>query len=410
MFFTIDGGKKWTQLKGGMPTISVRDLAIQKRENDLVVATFGRSLYVLDDYTPLRSLKPEMLSQEAMLFPVKNSMMYIQSQPLGGRGKAFQGETFFTADNPPFGATFTYFLKEAPKTRKQKRQEAEKEAERKGAALAYPALADLSAEEEEEAPSVTLTVADSAGRVVRRLNGPLTPGINRASWDLRYPAPTLAPPRPAEADEDPFADPPGGPMVMPGKYSVTLAKRVNGITTQLAGAQEFNVFVEGQSSMPAADRAALVEFQQRVARLQRAASGALETANQLKARIGQIKRALHETPAAEARLTDDAVSIEKRTNDILRSLRGDNALRQRQETLPPSIVERVGTIVSDQRMSTSAPTQTQKDHYTAAAQEFDRVLAQLRGLIETDLMRLEKGMEAAGAPWTPGRIPEWKDN
>ena len=154
----------------------------------------------------------------------------------------------------------------------------------------------------------------------------------------------------------------------------------------------------------------MLEFQQKVARLQRAVSGALETANQLKARIGQIKRALHETPAAESKLTDDAASIDKRTNDILRALRGDNALRQRQETLSASIIERVGTIVGDQRMSTSAPTQTQRNHYAAAAQEFERVLGQLRGLIETDLAKLEKAMEAAGAPWTPGRIPEWKDN
>jgi hypothetical protein len=410
VFFTIDGGHKWIQLKGGMPTISVRDLAIQKRENDLVVATFGRSIYILDNYTPLRVLKPEMLNQEAALFPIKDSMMYIQSQPLGGRGKAFQGEAFFTAENPPFGATFTYFLKDVPKTRKQKRQEAENEAERKGAPLSYPSMAELSSEEEEEAPSIIFTITDSNGRTVRRLNAPLSMGINRVSWDLRYPAPTLAPPRPPDGEEDPFAEPPGGPLVMPGRYAVTLSKRVNGVTSPLAGPQEFNVFVEGQVEMSAADRAALVEFQQKVARLQRAVSGALETANQVKTRLVQIKRALHETPAAEAKLTDDAASIEKRTNDILRRLRGDVALRQRQETLPPSIVERVSTIVSDQRMSTAAPTQTQRQHYEVAAQEFEQVLSQLRPLVEGDLTRLEKAMEAAGAPWTPGRIPEWKDN
>ncbi len=118
LYFTIDGGQKWIQLKGGMPVISVRDLAIQRRENDLVVGTFGRSIYILDDYTPLRMLKPEMLTQEATLFPVKDAMMYIQSQPLGGRGKSFQGEAFFTADNPPFGATFTYYLKGVAKDEK----------------------------------------------------------------------------------------------------------------------------------------------------------------------------------------------------------------------------------------------------------------------------------------------------
>jgi hypothetical protein len=197
---------------------------------------------------------------------------------------------------------------------------------------------------------------------------------------------------------------------MPGKYSVALAKRVNGAISKLSAPQEFTVFVEGQAAMSGPDRAALVEFQQKVARLQRAVSGALETSNQLRTRLGQIKRALHETPAAEAKLLEDAATIEKRNNELLRALRGDTALRQRQEILPPSISERVNTIVSDQRMSTSAPTQTQKDHYAASAQEFEAVLSRLRSLIEGDLTRLEKAMEAAGAPWTPGRIPDWKDN
>src|SRR5436190_1302103 len=148
LFFSIDGGKKWIQLKGGLPTISVRDLAIQKRENDLVVATFGRSLYVLDNYTPLRLLKQEMLKQDALLFPVKDSLMYIQAQPIGGRGKMFQGESFFNAENPPFGATFTYYLKEELKTKKAKRQEAEREALKKNAAINLPGRAELQAEEE----------------------------------------------------------------------------------------------------------------------------------------------------------------------------------------------------------------------------------------------------------------------
>ena len=127
LFFTVDGGQKWIQLNGNLPTIQVRDLVIQRRENDLVVGTFGRGIYILDNYTPLRSITPEMLKQDA-LFPVKDALMYIQSQPLGGRGKSFQGESFYTADNPPFGATFTYYLKEELKTKKAKRQEAERKA------------------------------------------------------------------------------------------------------------------------------------------------------------------------------------------------------------------------------------------------------------------------------------------
>ena len=408
LFFSIDGGQKWIQLKGGLPTIQVRDLAIQKRENDLVVGTFGRGIYILDNYTPLRLLKPEMLKEEAQLFPVKDALMYIQAQPLGGRGKSFQGESFFTAENPPFGATFTYYLKDELKTRKAKRQEAEKEAAKKNAAVAFPSQSELRAEEEEEASAIIITVTDASGRVVRRLTGPVTAGMQRIAWDLRYPPPSLPPP-PNPETEDPFNEGPAGPLVMPGAYKVSVAKRVDGVMTPLAQPQEFQLAVEGQAGMSAPDRIALVEFQQKVARLQRAVQGALEAANALKPRLVLIRRALLDTPSAGDKLLDDAATLDKRTNDILRALRGDNALRARNINVPPSISDRVGDIVGSQRMSSARPTQTQVNQYSAAAQEFDQVLTQLRQLIESDLARLEKQMEAAGAPWTPGRIPEWKD-
>ena len=167
--------------------------------------------------------------------------------------------------------------------------------------------------------------------------------------------------------------------------------------------------VPGQEGMPAAERAALVEFQQKVARLQRAVQGALEAANALKPRLTLIRRALLETPGVGDRLLDEATALDKRTNEILRALRGDNALRARNINLPPSINERVGDIVNSQRLSTARPTQTQINQYALAAQDFEQTLAQLRQLIERDLATLEKQMEAAGAPWTPGRIPEWKD-
>ena len=408
LYFSIDGGQKWIQLKGGFPTIQVRDLAIQKRENDLVLGTFGRGIYILDNYGPLRSLKPEMLKQDGLLFPVKDGLMYIMAQPLGGRGKSFQGESFYTAENPPFGATFTYYLKEDLKTRKTKRQEAERDAQRKAAPIGWPSQSDLRAEEEEEAPAVIFTISDSSGRVVRRLTGPITAGIQRVSWDLRYPAPTLPPP-PNPETEDPFNEGPAGPLVMPGSYKVTAARRVDGVLTPMGQAQEFQVIVEGQDRMAPADRETLHEFQQKVARLQRAVQGAQATANALKPRLVAIRRALLETPAAPEKLLDDAAALDKRTNEILRALQGDQALRQRNMNLPPSISERVGEIVGSQRMSTARPTQTQMDQYAAAAQDFEITLNQLRQLIEGDLATLEKQMEAAGAPWTPGRIPEWKD-
>lgn len=407
LFFSVDGGQKWIQLKGGLPTIAVRDLNIQKRENDLVLGTFGRGIYILDNYTPLRLLKPEMLRQEAAVFPVKDALMYIQSQPLGGRGKSFQGEAFYTADNPPFGATVTWYLKDAIKTRKERRQEAEKEAERKGAPVGWPTREQLLAEEEEEAPAIVVTIMDSGDRVVRRLTGPVTAGIQRLTWDLRYPAANLSAPPAPDADFD--FDPPSGPLVMPGTYKLLVAKRVDGVMTPLGSPQEFQVVVEGQENMPVADRAALVEFQQKAVRLQRAVSGATQAANALRPRLAAIKRAIAETPSLPNRLHEDTMALEKRNNEILRALSGDSAARQRNMNTAASINDRVGYVVGAQRLSTARPTQTQQNQYRAAAQDFEGVLVQLRQLIEVDLARLEKQLEAAGAPWTPGRIPEWKD-
>ncbi|HEX3230445.1 MAG TPA: hypothetical protein VHQ95_15820, partial [Pyrinomonadaceae bacterium] len=407
LFFTVDGGQKWIQLRGGLPTIQVRDIAIQRRENDLILGTFGRGIYILDNYAPLRLITPEMLKGDA-LFPAKDALMYIQSQPLGGRGKSFQGESFYTAENPPFGATFTYYLKEALQTRKARRQEAERAAARSGGAIPLPSRADLSAEEEEEAPAIIFTITDSSGKVVRRLTGPVTAGIQRVNWDLRYPSPTLPPPPNPEGD-DPFNEGPSGPLVMPGTYKVAVAKRQNGVLTQFGQAQEFQVRVDGQERMTPADRIALVEFQTKVARLQRAVQGALDAANSLTPRLAAIRRALMETPNAPESLLQEAAALEKRKNEILRALRGDQALRQRNVNLPASISERVGDIVGGQRMSIQKPTQTHIDQYAVAAAEFEGTLNSLRQLIEVDLQKLEKQMEAAGAPWTPGRVPEWKD-
>ncbi|HEY9503373.1 MAG TPA: hypothetical protein VIR01_17185, partial [Pyrinomonadaceae bacterium] len=406
LYFSIDAGQKWIQLKGGLPTIAVRDLNIQKRENDLIVATFGRGIYILDNYAPLRTITPEKLKADAV-FPVKSALMYIQSQPLGGRGKSFQGESYYTAENPPFGATITWYLKEAIKTKKEKRQETEKENDRKKLPVGWPTPNELRAEEEEEAPAIVITITDSNDKVVRRLTGPVTAGMQRLTWDLRYPAANLSAPPPPDADFD--FEPPSGPLVMPGTYKATVARRVDGAFTAIGPPQVFDVTVEGLEQMSDSDRSALVDFQQKAVRLQRAVSGATQAANALKPRIAAIKRAILETPSLPSRLNDDATTLDRRTNEILRALSGDPVARQRNMNSAPSINDRVGYVVGAQRMSTARPTKTQTDQYQAAAVDFEGVLAQLRQLIEVDLNRLEKQLEAGGAPWTPGRVPEWKD-
>jgi photosystem II stability/assembly factor-like uncharacterized protein len=405
LYFTIDGGQKWIQLKGGVPTIAVRDLAIQKQMNDLVVGTFGRGIYVLDDYTPLRDLKPEALEQDAALFPVKSALMYIQTRQYGLRGKGFQGEAFFTAENPPFGAQFTYYLKDEIKTKRQQRRDAEKEAEKKKTEAAYPVVADLRAEDEEEGPTLIFTVSDGSGRAIRTLTGPVTKGVHRISWDLREHAAALPAPRPVDADEDLFDEPPAGPLVMPGKYTVSIAKRVNGVLTPILSPREFIVEAETAAGTDAAGRQELFEFQRKAVKLERAVLGAVETANDLKSRMGRIKAAIDATPAMDRKWAVAARDLERKNDDILRALRGDVTLARHNENVPPSIVGRVETIAGNESASLQRPPGTDVEAYNIAGQEFAAEREKLRVLIEVDLKAIETALDEAGAPWTPGRLP-----
>ncbi|MFZ0951056.1 MAG: glycosyl hydrolase, partial [Candidatus Sulfotelmatobacter sp.] len=261
-FFTVDGGSHWVQLKGGLPTIAVRDMVLQAREGDLVIATFGRGFYVLDDISALRQIKAESLEQSAALFSVKDSLLYIERHPLGGPKKGFQGDAFYTADNPPYGAVFTAYLKEKLKTKKEKRQDAEKEAAKKNQTLPYPTNDELRAEAEERKPEVYFVVYDDSGTPIRRVEGSIESGFQRAAWDLRYSAPSL---RESTEEGEDFA-PAGtlGPLVISGNYSVRVFQKVDGAVTELGGAQNFKVVTDGAAGLSAADRAAQEEFLRKV--------------------------------------------------------------------------------------------------------------------------------------------------
>jgi len=408
-FFTIDGGHHWVRLKGGLPTIAVRDIVIQKRESDLVIATFGRGFYVLDDITPLREVKPESLEQaSSAMFPVKDALLYVERHPLGGPKKGFLGDGFYTAENPPYGAVFTAYLKDKVKTKKEKRQEAEKEAAKKDQTLPYPSKDELRAEAQEAKPEVYFVVYDESGTAIRRVEGSTDEGFQRKAWDLRYSAPKLRE-HSEEGGEDFPAAGEQGPLVLSGTYSVRMFEKAEGVVAELAGPQSFKVVTEGASGMTPADRAAQEEFLRKTARLYRAVSGALSTAESLQGRLKEIRQALRETPAAEKELGAAADSIEQRNREILRAVRGDVELARKNENVPSSINERVNSVMEGERFSLAKPTQSHVDSYNIAAAEFGEQLAKLRMLVEVDLVKLEKDMEAAGAPWTPGRVPEWKE-
>lgn len=405
--FTVDGGEHWIKLSGGMPTIAVRDVVIQRRENDLVLGTFGRGIYVLDDYTPLRQITRAQLESGPRLLPVKPAWRYIESSRLGGSsGRGSQGAAYYAAPNPPYGAVFTYYLKEKLMTRKERRREAEKEAAKAGAPVRIPSIEELRAEDEQKEPAIVLIVSDDTGAVVRRLTGPRDKGFQRVAWNLRYPVSTpteLAPP----PDQPPWAEPPAGPLALPGTYTVTLAQETDGVVTPLAEPQAFEVVALELATFAAQDRDEVLAFQKRVGRLQRAVHGALRAADEAQVRVAYVRKTLLETPGADAALLTEAQRLQQRLNELLTKLRGDQTRSKRELPRAPALLERVENVV-DQWGTTMAPTQTQRAEYQRAGTEFAGVLADLRTLIEQDLRGLEAKLEAAGGAWTPGRLPDWK--
>jgi hypothetical protein len=187
--FTIDGGSHWMALKGGIPVTPIRDLEIQKREGDLVAASFGRGFFVLDDYAPLRQMTPATLSEDAVLFaPGRKARAYDEI----GYYRA-QGDNV-ASPNPPMGALLTYYLREDQKDAK-----------------------------------VVLSVTDAAGRQVRQLDALANAGLHRTHWDLRE--------TPPQAAGNGGRGVRQGPLVRPGSYTVTLGRLANGTVTSMGKPQ-----------------------------------------------------------------------------------------------------------------------------------------------------------------------------
>lgn len=408
-WYSVDGGEKWNKFKGGLPTIAVRDIDIQRRENDLVLGTFGRGIYILDDYSPIRAAAEDVMKQDAAIFPIKDALHYAKANRLGGRdGRGWMGAQYFSAPNPPFGATVTYHLKEKLQTRKERRQEAEKKAAKSGSTTqpAYPTWEELREEDREKPPQVLLVIRDESGAVLRRVTASRDKGVQRVTWDLRLAS--AMPTRLAPTGElDPWDREPEGPLAPPGKYTAELVKEVDGAVSILAGPTPFNVIPLELATFAAKDKQAALAFHQKVARLQRATQGASRVADEVQNRLALVRKAILDTPGADPALLAEQTRIQTALDDLLLSLRGDPTRAKRNAPEPLSILERVGAITGAQWYVTSAPTGTQKLEYERAGGEFGPVLAGLRKIYDADLPALEAKLEKAGAAWTPGRLPDW---
>ncbi len=407
-YFSNSGGKSWRKLGAGLPTIAVRDMAIQPRENDLVLATFGRGFYVLDDYTCLRHVSESDLSQEAMMMPVRDALSFEYSYPLGLPKQGFQGNDYYLGENLGHEALISFYLRDKLVSPKDARKKEDDRLEKAGQDTPYPTYDQLAKERDDEKAMRFLLIADQSGNLIRKyeIAGTQT-GLQRISWDLRSMDKEPVS-NGGSSFYNPFNSPTEGPLVAPGTYTASLSTWQNGEMHPIGNSVSIVVKSLDQHSLPTKNPAEVVNFKERVEddiRVQTSASSAIGEAL---SELGDIRKTITKMETPDENWMKDISRIENELKELNRHLSGDPLKNQLDMDPTPSLSDRLGRISGESKYSSADPTGTHMMSLQIAEDELAPILKQLSGILEKDLPALRKKLQDAGAPYTPNVIPSFK--
>jgi photosystem II stability/assembly factor-like uncharacterized protein len=400
LWISWNRGANWIALKNNFPTVPVDDIAIQPRENDLLLATHGRSFWVLDDITALEKWSPEVAASDLTLFEPRTAITYHLAQR---RWSA--GQNQFTAKNPPYGALLTYYLKEAipPEPPRAEGEGGERPTGGSGGgrrAAAEERAATAAGQRKEG--RVKFFVYDKDGKLVREMEGPGAAGVNRTNWDLRWNPPAEPTPEQLEAVALGFGFGPRGPLVEPGKYTV----KVKAGTKEAS--QDVVVEDDPRVQISAEDRAArhdavmkLYEMAKSADRDRRTITGlrdALTTAReqwkQQAARPNGVKIPEEIRKAAEELQKKVEAVSEKFARPPQALGNAGPPLEWKPEPLP----NRVQDLLQDLDGFDAAPGGQQKELLAELGPLVAAASAQVKQVVEEDLAALNKKMNEAGIP------------
>jgi len=405
-YTSIDGGKNWMNLNG-LPTIAVYDLDIQKRESDLVAATFGRGFYVLDNYAALRELADKAFGKEAYLFPVDTALLYIPSAPLGLTGTGSQGHNLWNAPNPEFGATFTLYLKDVPKTLRDQRREKETKAEKEKQAVAYPEWSALRKEEQEEKAQLLWLIKDATGKEVRKILSQPSKGISRTTWNLRMESTSPVNPKKRKPGRYETAD--DGQLVIAGRYTVEVFMLKEGNLTVLSTPVSFEVKNLNNHALPATNKEALLAFRQEVSEIHRKVSGSAKLMNETKEKLDMMKYAIQTYPSTDMKLLEEVRQLRLMYDSCSLLIYGDRLKASKEFETPPSFASRLDYINYQLFESSSGVTQTQRDNLKIVNEEYAAFRQVLDLLVKRTNIVAEK-LDEMGIPYTQGKNEKWKEN
>jgi photosystem II stability/assembly factor-like uncharacterized protein len=364
-FTSVNGGENWLKLSAGMPTIPVRDLAIQRRENDLVAATFGRSFYVLDDYSPLRTLAQQDVDSAAHLFPIRNAWWYSPNDKLGGQ-KGYQGDAYFNSANPAFGTTFTVYLKDKIESLAAERKKAESEAKSSSENAAITSIEALRTESEEVLAQRFIDITTEEGTPVATVDLPNSDGLHRVQWDFRM---------------HPIGGTGLSPMAGPGTYLATVCIRKKAKTEKLTEPVSFQVMQMIEPTLPAADQSEILEFQTAVNQVQFKLRQATQDFSDA---ADAIEPAIDATLASSLAMPDELSQLyELRTQaaELKLTLFGDPLKSERYIEQPPTPGRRLSTALFGS-FSSHGPTTTHREQFEIAQKEIEELMPRLSSFEE----------------------------
>ena len=371
-----------------MPNIPVRDLAIQKRENDLVCATFGRGFYVLDDYSVLRELSTEALDKEAHLFSTRRSWWYLPADKLGGMDgrKGFQGDSFFVADNPTYGAVFTVHFRDAFKTLKETRKEAEQQAKKENKDARVPTLQELEKERDELAPMRYLQVTDESNTFVARVELPSAKGLHRVAWDFK---------------QAPIRGTGNRPLALPGKYQAAVFQWDGQQTKKLSESIAFTVEALVSPSLPPVNRNESLEFQKSVVTLQHQLDRLRRRLETAKNTLGEAKSIVTSSLSEPGELLGEIRQLSTEIESTEKILFGNPLLAERFIESVPAPATRVSVVLQGLLSSSHGPTKTHREQLEIARKEIDEMLPKVDPLVDQRVDALRKKLEALGFDLSP---------
>jgi photosystem II stability/assembly factor-like uncharacterized protein len=389
VYVTMNGGISWTLLKGGMPNIAIRDITIQRRENDLVAASFGRGFYIMDDISVLRNFTPAMREKEATLFPIKPAYWYVPKEAVYGQGNAE-----YSGDNVPFGATFTYYLKDSIPSLKSVRKLAEKGKTN----VPFPGWEELEAETRQQKPEILLTIKDASGQVVKIVEGTKKNGFNRVNWGLDVSdrsGEKLQPPKRLESEDEEFDQ---KVMVTPGEYTVSLSKLIDGVLSELTGPQSFKVIPLAEGALKGASYEEIAAFRNDFEAFQQDMNATQTVLKENKQKVAAMQRALEKANSPSPQLMGLVYKARETVLAIDSELNGNAAkaeIGERDEPNPGN-GQFIGSVALSS--STYGPTPNHRAALNVAKSQLKGIKTKLNTFLQS-LPALETELKKVGAPW-----------